>query len=200
MKKIDHINTLKEMEILGRVPLFKTLTAQERSCLITDELQFFIADKDDYVINQNDHDHCFYILLTGKLEINKNANHAVIAEIEPGGFVGEVGFITNQPRTAYVQATEKSMLIRVDQEIMARLPLRVREQIKDKMIDGLVDRINHLNDEVIVLNNQVEELKPKSDTDTSESCDNDKIEDSEQSESDECIQLADDWKPNKVGL
>ncbi|EWH09596.1 hypothetical protein DS2_11528 [Catenovulum agarivorans DS-2] len=177
MQKIETINTLKEMEILARIPLFKHLTPQERACLITDELQFYIAEKEDYVIKQNDHDHCFYILLSGTLQVTKNANHAVIANIEPGGLVGEVGFITNQPRTAYVQAIEKSMLIRVDQQIMARLPLKMREQIKDKLIDSLVDRINYLNDEVIMLSERVESVETKTNA-----------------QSDECIQLADDWQ------
>ncbi len=144
------------MEILARVPIFKSLTAQERNCLIVDEVEFFQAEAGEHIIQQGDTDHYFYILLSGHLAVTKNANQAPIATIEPGDFVGEIGFITNQPRTANVAAIEDSMLIRVDQTVMKILPIRVREQIKDKMINGLVERMNHLNDEVILLHDQLE--------------------------------------------
>lgn len=183
MKRIDHIDKLKEMEILGRIPLFKGLSAQERSSLVTDELEFYIAEQGDYVIKQNENDHFFYILLSGKLEITKNANHSVIAEVQPGDFVGEIAFITNQPRTAYVQAMEQSMVIRVDQTIMHHLPEKVREKIKDTMINGLVNLINHMNDEIIMLHDRLNDYDKKNESVTSQERN--------------AVQLAENWHEHK---
>ncbi|MER2493981.1 cyclic nucleotide-binding domain-containing protein [Catenovulum sediminis] len=177
MKKIEKINALTELEIFSRIPIFQSLSASERSCFLTDDVVFFIVEKDEYVIRQNDNDHYFYILLSGHLEVTKNANNALIAYIEPGQFVGEIGFITNQPRTAHVKALEKSVVIQIDHNIMNRLPIKVRDQLKDQIITGLVERISHLNDELI----ESHEIQNKADK-------------TNEGSSKAVIQLADDWE------
>lgn len=74
-----------------------------------------------------------------------------IGQLVPSHFVGEVGFICNEPRSATVVAETDMVLMKIDSDSFQRLPDRVRSAIKDKIISGLTQRVAQLNERLIEL-------------------------------------------------
>ena len=69
----------------------------------------------------------------------------------PSQFVGEVGFICNEPRSATVIAETDMLLMKIDNDSFQQLPDRVRSAIKDKIIFGLTQRAGQLSERLIEL-------------------------------------------------
>ena len=105
--------------------------------------------------------------MAGKAEVSHRAHK--IGELVPGQFIGEVGFICKEPRSATVTASTDIALMLINAEDFRRLPSRIRESIKDRIISGLVERVSGMNDNIIRYDDEIDELKEKIDEYESES-------------------------------
>lgn len=140
------IPKMKLLEILNRIPLFKGLSAPERERVIATRHILKPFKAGTKFINYGDMDDSFFILLAGKA--NVIIGDQVLAEIGAGDFVGEVGFICGERRTASVQATTDVIAMCITHQAFSDVPTNLREKIKDKMIAGLVARIQSMNTEL----------------------------------------------------
>jgi CRP-like cAMP-binding protein len=163
MKKITNISKLKLLEFLNRIPLFKNLDANDRRTVSNIPDLVVMIEKGNAFIKQNQLDSDFYILLNGEAEVT--VNKQFIATTTPGNFIGEVGFICNEARSATVTAKTDIIALRVTRDLFDMLPLKVRESIKQKIINGLVDRVSSQNVKIIKLVEQVDTLELKLDPD-----------------------------------
>lgn len=161
MKKISNISKLKLLEFLNRIPLFKNLDANERKTVSNIPDLVVMIEKGNVFIKQNHLDSDFYILLNGEAEVT--VDKQFIAKTTAGNFIGEVGFICNEPRSATVTAKTDIIALRVTRDLFDMLPLKVRESIKQKIINGLVDRVSKQNVKIIKLVEQVDVLELKLD-------------------------------------
>lgn len=151
------MNNLKLMEILSRVPLFKDLQAIEREAVLQMRAVFTpIRSKTTFIV-EGAHEPWFYIILAGKARVTHRGYE--IADLLPGQFIGEVGFICKEPRSASVTSIDEMVVMKVDYNAFRKLPVRIRESIKDKIIQGLVDRTMVLNDKYIELEKENAKLK-----------------------------------------
>lgn len=153
------MNNLKLMEVLARVPLFKDLQPSEREAVIQMKKVFTPIKARTTFIIEGAHEPWFYIILAGKAEVY-HRNHK-IAQLLPGQFIGEVGFICKEPRSATVKSAEEMVVMKLDYEAFRKLPVRIRESIKDKIIGGLVDRVNGLNETYIKAQDEIERLSKR---------------------------------------
>ena len=53
------------------------------------------------------------------------------------------------------------VVMKIDYDAFRKLPVRIRESIKDKIISGLVDRTVSLNDKYIKQEEEIERLKKR---------------------------------------
>lgn len=143
---MDNANLL---DILGRITLFKDLDEKERKIILTMPKAFEVFSAGEAIIREGELEACFYILLTGVADIYLNGQE--LARLYPPQFVGEVGFICNEPRIASVVAKEQVMAMRLDASSFAKLPITIRERIKDKIIAGLVNRLSEGNQTLSLL-------------------------------------------------
>jgi len=149
MKIITNTSKLKLLEILNRIELFDALEASQRNLLADiPDLIVFIEAKSTF-IKAGELDTTFYILLNGTATILDNKSH--ITDVNAGDFIGEVGFICNEKRSATVTAKTDILSMRISQEIFISLPMAIRERIKDKIIKGLTKRIKSQNQLLISL-------------------------------------------------
>ena len=74
-----------------------------------------------------------------------------IAKVKGGQFVGEVGFICGDPRTATVIADTDLVTFCINRSRFMYLPATLREKIKDRLINGLVDRVESMNEHIAQL-------------------------------------------------
>lgn len=152
------ISKLKLIEIANRVPLFKALDTHEKEQVISIPNIVKVINKGERFISYGEHNDNFFILLSGKASIYQKEQK--IAVVEGGQFVGEVGFICATARTANAIAETDLITFCIDKKSFLMLPALLREKIKDKLITGLVERIEHMNIYINHLTTQVDILLP----------------------------------------
>lgn len=69
--------------------------------------------KDHYLFREGDHPDAMYIVKSGGFAITKSKGNSevILAEIGPGGMVGEMAIFDRKPRSANVKATKESVVI-----------------------------------------------------------------------------------------
>lgn len=157
MKNIDKVSKLKLLEFLNRISLFKALEPAERKLIADIPNLVVLIEMDDVFIKKDHFDSDFYILLNGEADISVDGQHITTAK--PGHFIGEVGFICNEPRSASVKANTDIIAMRITRDLFDLLPLKVRETVKQRIINGLVERVAKQNTKIIHLEEQVTELE-----------------------------------------
>ena len=134
------------MEILNRIRLFKSLSPRERELVADMPNLIYMIPENETFITYAQQDDSFYIIINGSAKVTRHKK--TISTLVPGDFVGEVGFICNEPRSASVTASSTVIAMKIDQYVFLRLPPAIREGIKDKIILGLVERINNEGDKI----------------------------------------------------
>lgn len=143
------MDNAKLVEILGRITLFKGLNETDRKIIVAMPKAFEVFSAGEEIVREGEKHDCFYILLTGIAKVFLNGQE--LATLLPPQFVGEVGFICNEPRIATVIAKEQVMAMRLDAANFSRLPISIREAIKDRIIAGLVSRLSEGNQSLMLL-------------------------------------------------
>ena len=151
------MNQLELMEVLARIPLFKNLSAVERHELQKMTRNTKKVAAGDFVVREGKDSPFFYIILSGEGDVLKGQRK--VNSVKPGDFVGEVAFICKEPRSASVKARTTMALLYINIDDFNHLSCRIRESIKDKIIQGLVTRINGLNQANLKLEDEVNKLK-----------------------------------------
>ena len=145
MKKID-VSELKLLEILNRIPFFRSFSVSERETFFASSLAFLKCEAERNIIKQGDKETNFYIILSGNARVILKNNKDEVALLGPGYFIGEGAFVNNKPRTATVIAKTDVLLVRLDQSSLRRFPVSIREKIKDQIIEGMAMRLSDMND------------------------------------------------------
>ena len=148
MKKVD-VSDLKLLEILNRIPFFKSFTLNERSAFLTQALSFQKCKAGKKIIKKGDQETNFYIILSGYANVIVNDNQPAVAKLGPGYFIGEGAFIMNRPRTASIVAETDVLVVSLNQESLRRFPASIRERIKDQIIEGMAMRLADMNDKIL---------------------------------------------------
>lgn len=141
MKRINTLGRGKILIILNKVPFFKDFTPAEREKIIDKEATFYVANEDEYIIEQNTLDTAFYILLNGTARVTLEGVDKSLATMGPGDFFGEIAFIQNTPRTSNVIANDLCILLKVDRRLLGALNAEIREKFKDQIISKLAGMI-----------------------------------------------------------
>lgn len=146
-KPIKQMPPMKAAAILNRVSLFHLLTPTEKQHIADSQTIFFHIPANDEFITVGEIDDSFYVLLSGSARIIHSGEK--LTEVEAGNFVGETGFMGNNTRTASVVANSDIIALKFTRKTFQILPIRVREIIKDHIIQGLVDRVETLNKMIV---------------------------------------------------
>lgn len=147
MKRITTLGRGKILIILNKVPFFKGFTSFEKEKIVDTEASFFVAQEDEYIIEQDTLDTAFYILLSGSARVTLEGKETPLAELEPGNFFGEIAFIQNTPRTSNVIANEVCIMLKVDRRLLGALNAEIREKFKDQIIIKLASMVASKNNE-----------------------------------------------------
>ncbi|MBF0293622.1 MAG: cyclic nucleotide-binding domain-containing protein [Magnetococcales bacterium] len=92
------------------------------------------------IIIAGSRDTSFFIIISGSVSVEKQRVGIIV--LTAGEFFGEMAFLTNTPRTTDVVAMEKTLLLKISQELLDNLSSEIREKIKDRIIKVLVERLN----------------------------------------------------------
>lgn len=109
--------------MLGEVPVFSLLDAQERATL-AELLESEHYNKGDFIFHVGDAGHSLYIVLTGRVQVyveSTEGEQLVLGENEPGDVFGEISLLDGGPRTATAIAIDDSEVLRLDRESLQEL-------------------------------------------------------------------------------
>ena len=108
--------------MLRNVPLFSGLSASELKLLaFTSEVHCFAPG--DVLMRQGDPADCAYVILEGEAEVlaNTPAGEFVVATLGPNAMPGEIGILTDAPRSATVRAKARVRALRITPDVFLRL-------------------------------------------------------------------------------
>ncbi len=119
-------STLKKRRLyedfLSRVPILETLTAYEKSTL-ADALISSQHPTGSFIIREGDSGDKFFILAEGEAEAVKGdgSTRAVVKEIHPGDYFGEIALLEQKPRAASVVAKTPVSVLSLESDAFHRL-------------------------------------------------------------------------------
>lgn len=145
MKTVDQHDREKILSIMDRIRFFDGFSTFEKIGLVDFHTHFFVFEAGEYLIREGDTDTSFFILLAGTVDVTVGHPQQPIERLEPGEIIGEMGFLAHTPRSTNVKAAALAIAIRVDRDMMDRLPVALREKIKDRIIQKLVRRLDRMN-------------------------------------------------------
>lgn len=145
MVPLSHQSKLRALDVVQRLEFFDGISKFDLASLTKSEKLFFLASQGEKLMTAGEaDDKSFYLILSGTLDVYDRKNN-FIREMKGGSFLGEIGFILGEARTASVTVHEDCILMRITQDEMNRFPLGMKDKIKDKIIEGLAARVLSLN-------------------------------------------------------
>ena len=151
MEEVKDIDTRQLIENMDRTDFFAAFSDAEKREIVTSYTPVRVFRKDEPIIKEGTGDTPFYILLTGSARAMKNDVSLPFAEYGPGDSFGEISFLTGVLRTCDVIANEVSIALEIDKRTLEDLKIEIREKIKDRIIENLVDRLRIMNNAFVTL-------------------------------------------------
>jgi CRP-like cAMP-binding protein len=113
-----------EAELINQ-ELFHFLTLQERKLLLNSAKKYTLQ-KNQILIREGDPADSFFVILSGKFKVTKHAKKKkfeyVLAYMNSGDTVGEMGIIENVPRSATLKALKASTVLEFDISEIKKYP------------------------------------------------------------------------------
>ena len=103
---------------------------------------FLESNAGELLIGEGDEENSFYIVLSGKVMVVKDSRK--IATLWRGECFGEMGFVTNEPRTASVFADSSVWLMKMSQTQTERTSTECQLRIQRAIMRTLSDRVRDL--------------------------------------------------------
>jgi len=141
MKKTAGFSRSHIQMILNKIPFFRHFSQDEKEKMADEQASFLIARPNERIVSKDSKERAFYIILSGEADIKDGASDKTLLTLSPGEVFGEIGFLTETPRTSDVVANDVCILLRIDQQLMSRFRAEIREKIKDQLIEKLVERL-----------------------------------------------------------
>jgi len=151
MKRLELVDSTNPNDILNKVSFFNDFSHDEKKVLADFHSHFFVAKPGTHIIEQGGDDQSFYIILTGQVSVQHANSDTHLAVLNPGDFFGEISFLTDRKRTTSIVAESRAILFAIDKTTLRNLPTRIREKLKDNIIQVLVVRLDQMNQRVAKL-------------------------------------------------
>jgi CRP-like cAMP-binding protein len=102
------------------------------------------------IFRQDDPSQSAYLILSGKVDIHveEDGRRAFIATLMAGEVLGEMGLITDEPRSATATVREDCSLMRLDSDEFLRLLDEHPHEIMD-YVKALIGRLKNLNSRLL---------------------------------------------------
>ncbi len=133
--------------ILQKLPVFTGLTADEYNHIQKICLPARFDDGETLFV-EGENSPCMYVLLSGDVQLRTH-NQGPIHALNPGELFGEIGFISQQNRTATAIARAPTLLLQINYEVFQNLVLReprISFTIMRNIIMNLSNHIARMNE------------------------------------------------------
>ena len=126
-----------KIELIRRVPLFSRCSKKclEEIAGIADEIDL---PEGKQLTREGDRAREFVVLVDGTADVRQNGK--LVNELSKGDFLGEIGLVTNEPRTATVTTTSPTRALVITDREFNRL-LRDVPSLSPKLLASLAERL-----------------------------------------------------------
>lgn len=142
-----------EVAALRQVPMFREIEpARLKLLAFTSERVRFSAGQKFF--QQGDAADAAYVILDGKADVvlGRKGAEVKVAELGRNAIVGEMGILSDQPRSATVVATETSSALRIDKRVFLEL-LGQFPQMAIAVMRELTQRLERTNAQLLARSN-----------------------------------------------
>jgi serine/threonine-protein kinase len=139
------IEDVEKLEMLSSLAFFKNF---ERSTMmaIMQAATWLHFEVGDTIINEGDIDDTFYIIVTGTAEVTKR--HKSIGWLYKGDCFGEIGFLTQQKRTATITAQSTLTLMKLNATVMDQVSETGQLHFYKSFTESLIKRLSFTNQQL----------------------------------------------------
>ncbi len=143
--------------LLRQVSYFEHCTNAQLLVLIEQGFRQFY-EVSQIIFKEKDPGECFYVILSGSVEVYSETLDQVLATLSVGDFFGEISLFTGTPRSATVRALEESTLFVVNRRALQSL-LQEYSDLAESIARSLSQRkqileeLGLVNDDLNALNN-----------------------------------------------
>jgi len=139
------IEDVEKLEMLSSLAFFKNFERRTMMAIMQAAtwLHFEVGDT---IINEGDIDDTFYIIVTGTAEVTKR--HKSIGWLYKGDCFGEIGFITQQKRTATITAQSTLTLMKLNATVMDQVSETGQLHFYKSFTESLIKRLSFTNQQL----------------------------------------------------
>ncbi len=95
---------------------------------------------DENIIVEGELDDCFYIIVTGTVDVRKNQK--TIRTLHIGDCFGEMGYLAKTKRTASIMAEEETALIKINSTVISQVSLNCQVRFLKVFLRTLIHRLS----------------------------------------------------------
>jgi len=147
------LKTSRKVDLIRPIEFFRNFNRREIEQIIRFGT-FIRYDKSQVIVREGDVDTTFFILLSGLVRVIKN--NRKVTDLPKGACFGEMGALTNTPRTAHVIARVPCIVLKLDLKILERespdLKLKFYQVFIETLIKRLEQTTKHLTSDKDVSN------------------------------------------------
>ncbi|MEO5365535.1 MAG: cyclic nucleotide-binding domain-containing protein [Magnetococcus sp. WYHC-3] len=139
------------LDLIERISLFNSFSPQEKRKMAEFEHTFLRYEPGEFIVRQLTHESSFFILIRGQVVVTRNAQpERPIATMNAGAIFGEMAFLTGEQRSSNVIAASPCVVMKINEMTFQRMDATMREKLKDRLIEVLVERIDKLTTKLLV--------------------------------------------------
>lgn len=105
---------------MGKAEMFGSLK-EDSLIKIASRAKLCQYDPQENIVKENEPSEAFFMLIKGEVSIlhhHKSTDGMIeLGRIKPNSIIGEIGLLLNEPRTATVQATQKTLILKFDRAL-----------------------------------------------------------------------------------
>ena len=121
---------------LTATPLFASLSGAALESMI-DHLALVDLVAGDTLFRQGDAGTTLYVVVDGEVAVvSEGPPRIEVSRLGPGAFFGEVALVTEQPRSATIEATTTTQLLAIDRDVIGALDASLVEEIRSLHAGG----------------------------------------------------------------
>ncbi|MBI4666469.1 MAG: cyclic nucleotide-binding domain-containing protein [Nitrospinae bacterium] len=151
--KIDNTDKGKWVALLMGVKFFSNCTEEELAALLdVGEVRHYKLH--DYIIKEDDgtEDHSFFVILKGSAKVLKKAPMAMkkeVAALPEGECFGEMAFLLNTARTAYILAMEDCYMFCINAEDVGKMNDAIKAKIYHQFAISMANKLKYLTESLL---------------------------------------------------
>jgi CRP-like cAMP-binding protein len=138
-----------EVQTLRQVPMFKDIDPARLKLLAFTSERVQFADRQRF-FSQGDISDSAYVILEGRADVllNTPTGEIKVAELEDNALVGEMGILSDTPRSATIMASQPTTALRIDRRVFLEL-LAQFPQMSLSVMRELAKRLEQTNAKLV---------------------------------------------------